>query len=574
MNNGKIEMVADSNDVSINTQLGSKCGDIGNMMAGVPATEPDAETLEAIWDFTGDVLTSPMGKFPISGSQAKYVALIDYLGTPVLVVSKSQSKLHCVSEVRSQLRRQGVQWSRELLVGLDVVRMLYARIGYPLGDDNEGLTQTVAMERTFVELITEAANQNASDIHVFVRGFAAEVCFRINSEIVIHREMTSLDATELCQAAFAMADTSDPTYTPSEQQGARIVGGMLHSLGFKGEVESLRLQFNPLAGGGRHMVVRILYNQKAGSQEDIDTLGYSKSQIGMIKKMRQRTIGVNVISGPTGSGKSTTLQRGIAAVLRERPGLTALTIEDPPEYVIEKAAQIPVTNVHSSEDRTEKFRATISGALRSDPDIIMIGEIRDGSSAKLAFQAAMTGHMVWTTLHANGAISIIDRLRDLEVEPFKLWDIANIGGLIAQRLVRRIRHEASVTIREAAKSGYIETEFAKEISALAGKLRTKVRFADAHKEDQNYAGSMFGRTAVAEVILPDQSFLDLIRQGEKSAAVDYWKSNLGGLTMLEHGLLKVLQGEVDPREIEDKVGFFADIDKDRAKWIGSRIDEL
>src|SRR3546814_14190425 len=109
--------------------------------------------------------------------------------------------------------------------------------------------------------------------------------------------------------------------------------------------------------------------------------------------MRRKIVGMNIISGPTGSGKSTTLQRALSAVMAEKRGqVNVITIEDPPEYVIKGAAQLPVTNAATDDERNEKFRPAISASLRSDPDPVMIGEIRETASAALAFAAAIPDH--------------------------------------------------------------------------------------------------------------------------------------------------------------------------------------
>lgn len=536
--------------------------------------EPSSSELAEIKAFEGNILTSPSGVAPISPEHMKFAALLDFPRGSVLIVSRSHASSHEISTVRSLLRRKGIVWRREYLVGLDVIREAYERVGH--GEVAVGTTQgpAVAMEKAFIDLISDAAKAKASDIHVFVGQHEAEIRFRVDNLLTVDRQMTAIEASELCQAAFAMASDSDTTYRPNEIQGARITEVKLRSLNFKGDVQALRLQFDPLHGGGRYMVVRLLYAQRVGSTDDIDTLGYTKSQIDQIKRMRRRPVGVNVICGPTGSGKSTTLQRGLTALMREKKGLATLTIEDPPEYIIEGAAQIPVTNAQSAEDRAEKFRAAIAGALRSDPNIIMIGEIRDAPSAKLAFEAAMTGHAVWTTLHANDAISIIDRLRDQSVEMFKLSDPTLMSGLIGQRLIRRTVADKTVSFEEAVSMELLDPELFEKLRRLCGEKVSGIRFAAARESAEDYDDHFAGRTVVAEVIVPDYDFLELMRQDKKADAIKYWQSELEGLKMVEHGLLRVMRGEADPREIEDNIGFISEIPDERGKWIRERMDRL
>jgi type II secretory ATPase GspE/PulE/Tfp pilus assembly ATPase PilB-like protein len=148
-------------------------------------------------------------------------------------------------------------------------------------------------------------------------------------------------------------------------------------------------------------------------------------------------VGLNVVAGPTGSGKSTTLQRNMIKLLQEKNyQINMLTVEDPPEYPIPGARQMPVTNANTEEEKTEQFTKALSAALRSDPDVILVGETRSLSTAELTFQGALSGHGVWTTLHANSAPAIITRLRDMGIQPYLLNDPELVKGLVSQRLFR------------------------------------------------------------------------------------------------------------------------------------------
>jgi type II secretory ATPase GspE/PulE/Tfp pilus assembly ATPase PilB-like protein len=174
---------------------------------------------------------------------------------------------------------------------------------------------------------------------------------RVRSDNVMMKltDLSTGEANALCQAAFAMCEASDSTYQPQQYQGARMTDTSVKAKGLTMPtgLGSLRLQFNPLSQG-RYLVVRLLNAQKVGSNDDVDTLGYAPNHVRDIKLMRRRKEGIIIISGPTGSGKSTTLQRALAATYRERPGLNIITIEDPPEYVIPGAAQLVVVNAKSS----------------------------------------------------------------------------------------------------------------------------------------------------------------------------------------------------------------------------------
>lgn len=510
-----------------------------------------------------EIMTSPDGPIAVTLAQSKLAVLLKQADKLILLVAKSQVAHHDVSTVRALLRRQNYNWTQEYLVGLEVIRSVYSKSGFDINEITVESNKKVAMEQAFIELIATAVKQHASDIHIKVEKYETKISFRVDGELAIFKEITASEGSTLSQAAFAMADTSDPTYISNEQQSARINGQTLSAMQFNGNVESLRLQFNPIAGGGRYLVIRILYQQKPSHQQDLISCGYASIQIEQITSMRLRTTGINIISGPTGSGKSTTLQRLISAQMRERPDISTITIEDPPEYIIEGAAQIPVTNAKTIDERSEKFSIAIAGALRSDPNNIMIGEVRDSSSAKLAFEAAMTGHSVWTTLHANSAISIIDRLLDLQVEPYKLSDISNISGLISQRLVKRIDPNHSITIDEAVKQNLIDKSLVAQLCKFGEEIFKRIRFNASSKFNQSITDHYSGRIIVAETILPNQDFLNLLQSGSKAEAETYWIQNLDGVTMFEAGFLHVVNGSVDPREIQHHFGSLGSLDVSR-----------
>ena len=545
----------------------------------VKAKELTEEEIANLLAENFQILTGPNAEIPITDAQSKLIVLLTCQHVSFLLIAKSHQASHEVSTVKSLLRRLGNEWDHLYLVEPNVIKTIYE--GQPEAKTHTDNTkdflpnlhtepvETVAMERLFVQILDAANRVNASDIHVFVRRTGSKVFYRVNGGLRMSKEISEQEGSALCQAVFAMSDTSDPTYNANEQQSARVNGQTLKSIKFKGAVESLRLQFNPLADGGRHLVVRILYSLTSKNRTSFDQLGYYELQFEQMKRMRQRPTGMIIISGPTGSGKSTTLTNGLNALMNERPGTSTLTIEDPPEYIIEGAAQIPVTNAKTYDERTEKFNIAIAGALRSDPDTIMIGEIRDRSSAKLAFEAAMTGHSVWTTLHANSAIGIYDRLLDLEVESYKLTDISNISGLISQQLIETIIPENSISFKDGVKQKLIDTEFASQIREFDGNLAQNVRFTSTNEQAKNLP--KFYRSVIAETIVPDQGFLDILKRGDRVEAKTYWLEQLEGITMYEHALIRMFCGEIDPRTFKNKFGEITLLSEKRKKVICEQL---
>jgi general secretion pathway protein E len=523
------------------------------------AIEPDENELAFIESYTGEVVTAPGGLLDISNpQQRKFVAI---LGDGTLLFDKSNPLNAHIMSVRTLAERNNVTIHKEFMVDLATIRKVYEnfeRLGSGrslVRSDNKQKRQ-----KEFLDLIGEAVKSGASDVHISVMRHEAIIRFRADGVMRQIKQINAADAADLCQAAFNMADASDANYKPMEYQGARISETQTD---LPHGVQSLRLQFNPLPAGGRLAVIRLLYAQSKASGGDVDSLGYTKKHLEMIKIMRRKSVGINVISGPTGSGKSTTLQRCLTTQMKERKGeIAVITIEDPPEYVIPGASQLPVANADTAQERNEKFRAAIAASLRSDPDIIMIGEVRDGASAGLAFAAAMTGHQVWCSLHANDAVSILDRFRDMGVEPYKLCDHTLITGLVGQRLVRRLCDNCKVSVKEAQEKGWIDPDLAEGVYRIFGPDGGPVRYAREGGCPECRNGYK-GRAVVAEICVPDSKFMSLFREGDKAGAIHHWQNHLEGVTLLEHGIQKLAAGLTAPNDVEEKIGLLTEFDLDR-----------
>jgi type II secretory ATPase GspE/PulE/Tfp pilus assembly ATPase PilB-like protein len=541
-----------------------QAGQVSFVPTGAGLNEPDEETLLAINAFAGKVVSANANLNP---RQRTYFAAMD---NGVWLVAKSDPHSSTVISAKSLVQKSGHRPTTVYHVDLEVIRKIYEAHNKREGIHDVTRDRDVAsMQRHVIDLIRGAAAMRCSDIHIIVKQHEAKIRVRTDGVMMNLRELPAAQAFDLCQAAFNMADASDSTYKPMEYQGARITAVKTPNL--PDEVQTVRLQFNPLPDGGRYAIMRLLYNQRVGAHEDIDQLGYAEPQIRQIRRMRDLPYGINIISGPTGSGKSTTLQRSLAATLREkRFEVNVVTVEDPPEYEITGAAQLPILNVKTDDERREAFRAAITASLRSDPDIVMIGEIRDGASASLAFQAAMTGHQVWASLHANDAVSVLDRLRDIGVETYKLTDPSLMTGMIGQRLIRRLCDHCKLDWKEGLAQGFLEGERVDAVYTAVGERTAvgKVRFARIGGCPKCSSRGYSGRTVVAETIRPDKKFMDHIAEGRKDMAVAHWLAELNGMSMLEHAMIKMVMSEVDPRDVKDRVGVIDAVDTSRMRWLG------
>ncbi len=424
---------------------------------------------------------------------------------------------------------------------------------------------TSKMQRELIAIVSNASARNASDIHIIVNANRAHVQFRVDGVIKDIQELQPQYGFELLAAAFAMADASDAAYQVRNYQGARI-SSLTTEL--PTGVQSLRLQFNPLANDGRYLIMRLLYSGDGKSLE-LPDLGYNEEQIRQISIMSARPVGINVISGPTGSGKSTTLKTILERVIEKRNGeVKTLTIEDPPEYIIAAAQQMPVTNAKTQDERSAAFIEAIAAGLRSDPDIMMIGEVRDRASADLAVEGALSGHPIYASLHANTAMDILSRLRDMGIEDFKVFDATVFSGLVGQRLVRQLCPSCRVPLSEKIREGGIDPLLIERIEQMKGMTPKSANVDDVlHVANPDGCSSCSqgykGRAVVAEIILPDDHFMALMAENKKAQARAYWFAEKNGLDLLGSSWLRALEGRVSPIDIENSVALIAPMEEHR-----------
>lgn len=279
---------------------------------------------------------------------------------------------------------------------------------------------------------------------------------------------------------------------------------------------------------GERVVLRLL--DKSGFNLSLEDLGFSELELNKFKRILKKPYGIVLVTGPTGAGKSTTLYASLHFIKDPRKNI--ITIEDPVEYQVKGVSQIQV-----NQKVGLTFAAGLRSILRQDPDIIMVGEIRDSETADIAIHAALTGHLVLSTLHTNDAVSSIPRLIDMGMEPFLVAN--SLEGIVAQRLVRKICNHC--------KKPYRPTE----IELLELKLDPSKEYIFYKGEGcQHCLGSGYkGRVGIFEVVDIDQKIKSMIaRNLDTSQILDYLKEN-GFKSMFEDGVEKVLKGITTPSEV-------------------------
>ncbi len=289
---------------------------------------------------------------------------------------------------------------------------------------------------------------------------------------------------------------------------------------------------------GEKVVMRILDQSK--ELQSLDTMGFSSENLAAIRRGIKRPYGLILISGPTGSGKSTTLYAMLNEVDKEHKNV--LSLEDPVEYSMDGISQ---SQVNPEIDYT--FATGLRTTLRQDPDIIMVGEIRDKETAQLAIQAALTGHLVFSTIHTNNAIGVIPRLIDMGVDPYLI--APTLVLTMAQRLVRKLAPGGGKAI---LVEDSIKLMINKQFEDLPVEFKNKIPFGKEVYEispTTEYLSGIAGRTAVSEVIEMDKQLEAVILKGATEPDVYKVVRAKGMLTMKEDAIVKAMQKIVPFEEI-------------------------
>ncbi|ECB6455245.1 TPA: pilus assembly protein [Salmonella enterica] len=298
------------------------------------------------------------------------------------------------------------------------------------------------------------------------------------------------------------------------------------------------------------MVLRLFYAETSISSSELSDLGYLQSQCEDLEHLRKFRAGIVLISGATGSGKSTTLKMIMEKQLSDDSGIHVLTLEDPPEYVIKGANQSPVSGDRGNALEVEQaWSQAIADAMRLDPDVIMIGEVRDAVSAKMAFRAAMTGHLVWTTIHANTAMTILYRLEDEGVNPSLLTDENILIGLVNQSLVPTLCPQCKIPYR--GNENRLDERIRQRLESVCSPENV---YLEGNGCENCRQTGIVGRTVIAEIIRTTENFMRVYREQGYSAANSYWINEMHGMRKMDAAIEKMSRGEISPCAVERVLG--------------------
>ncbi|MEM9186472.1 MAG: GspE/PulE family protein [Planctomycetota bacterium] len=374
-------------------------------------------------------------------------------------------------------------------------------------------------------LILQAIRKGASDIHVEPSRKYGIVRFRIDGQLV---EMLR-PRRDIYPAVISRIKVMAKLDIAEQRQPQ---DGRCQVVVDRKEVD-LRVSTLPTVLGEK-AVLRVL--DRGRLTFNLDELGIPGSELGTIKGMLARPYGLMLVTGPTGSGKTTTLYSALELIKSVHRNI--VTVEDPVEYQIDLVNQVQVDSA-----RDVAFATALRSILRQDPDVIMVGEIRDAETAQVAVQAALTGHLVMSTLHTNDSVGALTRMRDMGVEPYKL--AASLVGVVAQRLLRTICPHCRTT-------HYPSREYLEALHYAGDKRRG---FARGEGCRECYDTGFKGRIGAYEVLGIDEELRELIGRDATANVVRDRLNGEGQRTLLHSGL-SLAEQELTSLEEVARVAFF------------------
>jgi type II secretory ATPase GspE/PulE/Tfp pilus assembly ATPase PilB-like protein len=550
------------------------------------STNSQAPNVSSVNDLPeGQLLSGKGGIYSVPENQREQIAVWHPRGSALWVLCTDiAQKTTTYIQVRKRISEKNGVVAHAIIVKDGVLKSLYERSDREIEEQKaSGSLQDSHVIQKFNTIMSTVVGERASDIHIEKRQDSANIKIRKNGEIIPlegFESVSPLEATQLCTVIYnvlAEADSKDVSYNEALiQQGA-----VKMSVEVGKEVQEIKLRYQsvPVYPNGFDVIMRVLPVGKDDTYTSLEELGYEQSQIKLILECISKAVGAMVIAGVTGSGKSTTLKNLLMWENESREFSEKIfTVEDPPEYAIPKVSQIPVARrKDDAKEGRRPFEDAIKACMRGDPDIIMVGEIRDMSTGDLLKKAVQSGHRVRTTVHASSALGVIDRLLDFGISSSTLASQEFIAGLMYQRLLAKLCQNCSVSLSDAVASSSAPKavlEISKRIERLlekgqedVGKYMGRVRLRGPGCKEKNCQRGVTGRTVCAEVVKPDLKVLKAFKENDIMGALEHLRNvvsdgsliskNMVGKSAMAHAVMKMFQGEVDPVELERSFGILS-----------------
>src|SRR5881409_1754207 len=376
-------------------------------------------------------------------------------------------------------------------------------------------------------IIFTALERRASDIHIEARDAEVAVKYRIDGVLQHAMQPISKDWHSAVISRIKVLSDLDIAERRIPQDGRFRVK-------YKGRFIDLRVSIMP-ASHGEDAVLRLLDKETLSekfSSLTLDVVGFSDEETRRFRRAIREPYGMVLVTGPTGSGKTTTLYAAINEINNEEDKI--ITIEDPVEYQLEGVVQIPV-----NEKKGLTFARGLRSILRHDPDKIMVGEIRDLETAQIAIQSALTGHLVYSTVHANNAFDVISRFVNMGIEPYNF--VASMNCILAQRLVRAICPACKMPVA-------IERAQCEESGLNYDEVKDRPVYQGKGCEECNGLGYR-GRRAITEFLTLTDELKEMIMNRKLASEIRHAAVAQGLTSLREAALEKVFRGETTLKEI-------------------------
>ena len=483
-------------------------------------------------------LAEVQNRLAVAMIDANNVQAVDYLANRI------QRPLKVFMASEAGVRHVLDQYKTDLSSVDEAAQVSQAEAAQEAARDIKTIVQDSPISRALSTVLEYAVKSRASDVHIEPLEKSLKIRCRIDGVLrEVMQLPKSIEPALVSRIKILSNLKIDEHRIPQDGQFTVRVSDK--------EVD-LRIAISPVVWG-EQVVIRLL--DKAGNLFDLEQMGYAGRSLRTIRKGIKRPNGMVLTSGPTGSGKSTSLYALIKEIKTD--AINIVTLEDPVEYKMDGVNQIQVNT-----DVGLTFANGLRSILRQDPDVVMVGEMRDGETANLGVQAALTGHLVFSTLHTNSAAGVLPRLLDMGIEPFLI--ASTVNTIIGQRLVRRVANR-----RDAYWSTPLETQMIKEtVGHLLPKTKEEVAnvSADLGYKDLPLAGQTAytlvkgrdtpatphgyaGRAGIFEVMDVTEAIQNLIVKRATSAEIQHKAIEQGMITMRQDGYLKALTGITTLEEV-------------------------
>ena len=423
----------------------------------------------------------------------------------------------------NRLYDNGPQTAAEVIEDLDAGEL--GKLAHDLETTQDILDQDseAPIIRLVNSILSQAVRDRATDVHIEPFERTLQVRYRIDG--VLHEVLTppkrlhsAITSRLKIMADLNIAEKRLP-------QDGRI------AIKVRNKEIDIRVSVVPTAFGER-LVLRLL--DKSSTLLKLEDLGFPPDLFEIYNRLIRRSNGIILVTGPTGSGKTTTLNATMQRI--NAPEVNIITVEDPIEYQINGVGQI---QVNPKIDLT--FASGLRSILRQDPDIIMVGEIRDRETAEIAIQASLTGHLVFSTLHTNDAASAVTRLLDMGIEPFLIS--SSVLAMMAQRLVRRLCRSCREPVEPNA-------EMLRELGLTTDDWEQPGHVFFRARGCESCRGTGYrGRSGIYEMMVLDDTIRTLVMQQANASTIKNAALKRGMLTLLQDGARRVLQGDTTAEEV-------------------------